>query len=131
MRSIIKGAVILLLVLSLGLHWTLLQTVAWTGMVIAYSQQSSFQEAVAKTFDGNHPCALCKIVKQGRAEEQKHQSQKINTPLKLDFALGSSTAELINTSVYPLIPSPDLRAPSRTQPPPKPHPRFLSSPEMA
>ena len=131
MRSIIRSAVVLLLVLSLGLHWTLLQTVAWTGMMLAYSQQSSFKEAVAKTFDGKHPCALCKIVKQGRAEEQKHQSQKINTPLKLVFTLGSSTEELINTSVYPSIPSPNLCAPSRTQPPPKPHPRFLSFPGMA
>ncbi len=40
----------------------------WVGMAISYSQDSSsFSEALAKTFDGKHPCKLCKFV----AEESR------------------------------------------------------------
>jgi len=35
--SLFKSATVAVLVLSLGLHWALLQTVAWTGMILAYS----------------------------------------------------------------------------------------------
>jgi len=74
-RSCIGGSVILrlprllialALASSIGLQWGVLQTMAWVGMVVTYSQQSSFSEALAKTFDGNHPCKLCKRVAQGR-----------------------------------------------------------------
>ena len=74
-RSSIGGSVILrlprllialALASSIGLQWGVLQTLAWVGMVVTYSQQSSFPEALAKTFDGDHPCKLCKQVAKGR-----------------------------------------------------------------
>jgi hypothetical protein len=128
-RSIIKGLVIILLAFSLGLHWALLQTVAWTGMLCAYSSGSSFTEAVVKTFDGKHPCPLCKIIKRGRAEEQKRQQEpRIDPTFKLDLALFSATAELVNLCAFPHIPQDDGCAPPRSDPPPKPHPRSLPRP---
>ena len=73
MSTWIKSITVLALVLTLGLHWALLQTVAWTGMVINYSQANPFPEAVSMTFDGEHPCRLCKVIKQGRTEEQRQE----------------------------------------------------------
>jgi hypothetical protein len=61
----------------LGGHWLALQSMAWVGMAISYSQGSSVTIALQKTFDGEHPCALCKVVKKGRSEEQKKESAKI------------------------------------------------------
>ncbi len=75
-----------MLVLSLGLHWALLQTVAWTGMLVTYSRDASFQDAVSKTFDGEHPCALCKVIKSGRAEEGRQEQQQVKPGCKLDVA---------------------------------------------
>jgi hypothetical protein len=125
-RSIIKGSVIILLVLSLGLHWALLQTVAWTGMVLAYSSGSSLTEAVVKTFDGKHPCPLCKIIKQGRAEEQKRQqAPQVDPTFKLDLALSSASSELANLCAFPHIAADDACAAPRSNPPPKPRPRPL------
>jgi hypothetical protein len=52
-------------------------------MVISYSQHSSsFKEALKKTFDGKHPCSICKVVRAGRQSEQNQDRQKL--PLKLD-----------------------------------------------
>ena len=69
--------------LSMSAHWTILQSVAWTGMMIDFSRHASFKEALQNTFDGQHPCRMCKLVKAGRNEEGK-QAQ-VNFPLKLDF----------------------------------------------
>jgi hypothetical protein len=56
---------------SIGLHWTFMQAVAWTGMVISYAQEAPLAEAVVKTFDGQHPCALCKQIAKGKRSEKK------------------------------------------------------------
>ncbi|MEO6846897.1 MAG: hypothetical protein ABI254_06535 [Chthoniobacterales bacterium] len=54
-----------------GGHWALFQTIAWARMLHDYSQQSTVVEAVNKTFDGQHPCAMCLQVKEGQAKEEK------------------------------------------------------------
>lgn len=69
-----KLVVVAMLSLSLGLHWAFLQTVAWAGMVAHYSQTAPISAALRSTFDGKHPCALCTIVKAGKAAE-KHSDQ--------------------------------------------------------
>ncbi len=63
--------VLLAAVQILGGHWAVLQSVAWVKMVVAYSQDESLPVAIAKTFDGTHPCDLCKVVTAGRDAEGK------------------------------------------------------------
>jgi len=46
-------------------------------MIISYSQRASVHEANSQTFDGNHPCAFCKAIKKGRAEEQHQNGQQL------------------------------------------------------
>jgi hypothetical protein len=64
--------VVAALTCSLGLHWAMLQSVAWVSMVVTYSQESPLKEAVAKTFDGKHPCPLCKEIAKGKQSERRH-----------------------------------------------------------
>ena len=59
------------LFLVIGGPWALLQTVAWTKMMVDYSKGAPVSEAVAKTFDGDHPCSLCKKISKVRQEEKK------------------------------------------------------------
>jgi hypothetical protein len=66
----------LVLVISIGLHWPLLQSVAWLNMIVSYSKVCGFEQAVAKTFSGKHPCKLCKLVDAGKKAEKK-QSKEI------------------------------------------------------
>jgi hypothetical protein len=54
-----------------GAHWALMQAGAWTGMIIARSQNSSFVSAVKSTFSGEKPCSMCKAVAKGHADESK------------------------------------------------------------
>jgi len=97
--ALVRTAAVVLLVLSLGLHWGLLQTVAWTGMLINNSCIGSFKEAVSKTFDGEHPCCLCKAIKQGRTEERKQSQQKPENFLKIEFPLPAEGMVLIAPDV--------------------------------
>src|SRR5262245_5684640 len=75
--------VALALAVSIGAHWVFLQSVAWVGMVVAYSHDSPLPVALAKTFGGRHPCKLCKFVREGQAAEKKQSVQQPVT--KIDF----------------------------------------------
>jgi hypothetical protein len=46
--------------------------------------------AIEKTFDGAHPCGLCKTVTKGRDDEQKRDQAKL--ALKFEAVLGSPLA---------------------------------------
>ena len=52
---------------GLGLNVT--QALAWSGMLVNYSQQFGWEEGSKRTFDGQHPCPLCKAV--AAAESRK------------------------------------------------------------
>jgi hypothetical protein len=54
-----------------GGHWAVLQSVAWTGMVIEYSRDASLTSALSKTFDGKHPCTLCVKIDESKKQEPK------------------------------------------------------------
>lgn len=131
MRSIIRFTTVLVLVLSLGLHWALLQTVAWTGMIVSYSRDASFTEAVSKTFDGEHPCALCKVIQKSRADEKKQDQQQAKPISKMDLGLVWQTIAFNFDCDREPIPSPDVNASSRREEPPKPRPRTASLDSLA
>ncbi len=75
--------VVLALIGAIGGHWAIVQSVAWVGMAINYSQDAPLRVALAKTFDGQHPCKLCKVVQAGKQQEKKQAAQKVQTKLDL------------------------------------------------
>jgi hypothetical protein len=91
-KRIGKIFLIITLVAMLGAHWALLQTVAWTTMLAHNLCSHSAKEAVTETFDGKHPCCLCKAIATGKQSEKKtefsFQSQKLEfPPVKESFVL--------------------------------------------
>ncbi|MBU6399177.1 MAG: hypothetical protein KGS61_02570 [Verrucomicrobia bacterium] len=70
-----KVGLVTLLCLLLGLHWGMLQLVAWTGMVIDYARTAPLEVALVKTFDGKHPCKLCCLIAKARNSENRHDRQ--------------------------------------------------------
>ena len=60
---------------AIGLHWIVLQSFAWTSMLIEYSKGAPLCQAIAQTFDGAHPCSLCHVVATGKASEKKTDVQ--------------------------------------------------------
>jgi hypothetical protein len=122
-RVAVRFITVLVLVLSLGLHWALLQTVAWTGMLISYSRTGSFSEAVAKTFDGQHPCCLCKTIKQGRDTEKQQEKSKPGS--KVDQALVWEPLALDFFCPMERVVALEPAWSARGDDPPKPRPRSL------
>jgi hypothetical protein len=116
-----KWLVVLALTFSLGLHWALLQTVAWVGMAVSYSQDASLTVALAKTFDGQHPCKLCKVVETGRSAEKQQDIQK--SAGKIDFFLVTNVRLLFAVEVAPDTPRARLSPADRAEFPPTPPPR--------
>lgn len=57
----------------LGGHWAVMQTVAWGLMLADYAHETTTTEALEKTFDGQHPCAICKKVESGKQSEKKSE----------------------------------------------------------
>ena len=64
---------IVALLFAIGGHWALLQTMAWSNMLATNLHTGSFEAALQKTFDGKHPCALCKVVSEGKKSEKKSE----------------------------------------------------------
>ena len=60
--SVTRILIVAMLCASIGLHWITLQSVAWGMMIVKYSRDCSLPQAVTKTFDGQHPCSLCKHI---------------------------------------------------------------------
>jgi hypothetical protein len=116
-----KVFVVFALVATLSAHWALLQTVAWTTMLANNLQSGSFHEAMTKTFDGNHPCCLCKAIAAAKKSEQK--SPVTNQNLKLDFLPTHDQLVLIAPSRLELFPRENLSCDSIPQSPPTPPPR--------
>lgn len=118
-----KSLVTILLILSIGGHWALLQGVAWVSMVIDYSKAAPVLVAVSKTFDGKHPCKLCKLVKKGKASDSKREAIKVKT--KIDFWMplreaDAPTLDVVSSAFF----APASAFHSRSDSPPVPPPRF-------
>jgi hypothetical protein len=116
-----KIAVVFALIATLGAHWALLQTVAWTTMLANNLRSQPLSEAVAHTFDGKHPCPLCKAIAAGKKSEKKNEFTA-PTP-KLEFPPAKENPVLIAPSNFHLLPLANSFSDSLAQEPPTPPPR--------
>jgi len=116
-----KCLVIAALVLATGAHWAALQTVAWTTMLAGNLHGESFSEAVAKTFDGEHPCCLCKAIAAAKKSEKK--SEVVSPAMKMEFPPAGENFVLAAPAEFQLLPLENFSAKSRVQKPLLPPPR--------
>jgi len=119
----VRWLAVVTLTFALGGHWAILQSVAWVTMVASYSQTAPLKAALVKTFDGEHPCSICKFVANGKKSEQKQETQKLLT--KLDFFLASTPVGLFPPVPDALHFTPPPSAGARSDSPPTPPPRTL------
>jgi hypothetical protein len=96
-----------MLMVSIGMHWALLQSIAWASMLARYSQQGySVSTALAQTFDGKHPCKICRVTESGRKAQSS--AEKIVPIQKQD--LFSQRIEVswspVFVAVVPKLPAP-------------------------
>lgn len=65
---------------TMHLDLPVLQVVAWGGMLVRYSREAPLREAVTKTFDGEHPCALCLTIRDEVQEIPRNQLRATPPP---------------------------------------------------
>ena len=121
-RRFFQFCVAAALIIAVGGHWAVLQSVAWVSMAVTYSQTDTLEVALKKTFGGQHPCKLCIAVKEGKQEEQKQPVLKVET--KLDFVCLQAIAYIHPALPFTLLsPSSEVALP-RSEAPPVPPPRI-------
>jgi hypothetical protein len=113
----------LALFLVAGGHWAMLQSVAWATMVKDFSKTGSLTEAVGKTFDGKHPCAMCKKLTNARASEEK-APVTLKVDKKAEVFVASIRSEVPMPLARPIVygPAPFVVMPERLFAPPVPVP---------
>jgi hypothetical protein len=116
-----KTSVAIALVATLSLHWAFLQTVAWMGMVVSYSEHAPLREALASTFDGKHPCCLCRAIAAGKKSEGKNEFTAQN--LNFEFPPAKGNPIFIPPASFQLLPQLNSFSESLLPKPPSPPPR--------
>ena len=119
-----KCLVVVVLVLSTGLHWAALQSIAWTTMIAANLGCESLSMAVSQTFDGRHPCPLCKAIAAAKKAEKKNDGLALK--LKLEYPPLTGNPALIAPRIFKAFQVDDLFAEFLTAHPPLPPPRSFS-----
>ena len=122
MKRYLHGALLLLLGFSLGMHWAGLQVVAWTSMLVERIPVVGLEVAFKTTFDGQHPCRLCLVVRKGQSEDTSAPAtfktvrmDLVLSPEPLDFRAQRAAPSFI-PAPWPPMP---LRMASPGVPPPK------------
>jgi hypothetical protein len=118
-----KTLVAVVLVLSIGLHWPLLQSVAWLNMIVSFSKEQGFQQAIATVLSGKRPCQLCKFVSAGQKAEQK-QTKEITTK-KFDLFAVTTTRFIFAAPIFHGFAEPLQRLEIRVCPPLAPPPDLV------
>ena len=109
------------LVATVGAHWALLQSLAWTTMLAQNLRCGSVSEAVAHTFDGKHPCPICKAIAAGKKSEKKREFTL--SPQKFECPPAQKAVLPLTPARFELVPLADNLIEAPTLPPPSPPPR--------
>ncbi|MGP8237464.1 MAG: hypothetical protein ACLQVW_18910 [Limisphaerales bacterium] len=116
-----KLILVLVLACSIGLHWGIMQSLAWTSMLAENLRHDSLAQAVTHTFDGQHPCCLCKAIAAGKKSEKKREfTPSFKT---LEFPPATEDFASISPAHFPLPTAADISARTFSESPPIPPPR--------
>ena len=118
-----KILVVAVVVLTTGLHWAALQSVAWTAMFAKNIRAECFAQAVTTTFDGKHPCCLCKAIAAAQKSEKK--SEAVSFAVKMEFPPVPPAVAVYPPSQFVVIRPGDSFADLLPSKPPLPPPRFF------
>lgn len=109
------------MILWLGGHWAILQSVAWVQMTLVNAQSLPLGSALAKTFDGRHPCQICKLVQAGKSAGER---RPVSAPEpKFEFMPAEEVSVQVSLTgrelAFPDFPSTQLIPEAPSVPPPE------------
>ena len=122
-RTLGHWFLIVALLATVGGHWVVLQSVAWTNMLAENLREISVTEAFEKTFDGQHPCRLCTAIKEGKRSEKK---SALPLPLKkIEFVSEQPVFIFSPPQLFRVLPECSFTLHDWSSQPPVPPPRQL------
>jgi hypothetical protein len=113
---------LLVLFAASGGHWMALQSLAWTRMLVSYSRGGHIVAAVTKTFDGRHPCSLCKQVERAKSTEPQ-PSRAMEVENQATFVVPSMVTAVRMEGVSWKLEIPEWHGKVRAEQPTAPPPR--------
>ncbi len=116
--------VITALIFGSGAQWFMLQSFAWSRMFLSYSQSASIGEALEKTFDGEHPCALCEHIRSAKKETQHDKAPQPELSPLVGVLVPGIVAWEPPAVPFAYYPGFESRALARPFVPPTPPPRL-------
>ena len=122
-RRIGNLLLIVMLLVTTGGHWALLQSFAWGTMLADHLQSQSLTESMEQTFDGQHPCKLCCAIRAAKKAEKRAEFP--GAAKKVEFPPLAARWVLVGPSTFQLLNSADRFAESSLPQPPVPPPRLL------
>jgi len=118
-----NAALVCLLLATTGAHWAVLQSVAWTTMLAQNLRADCFTQAVTRTFDGQHPCNLCRAIAASKQSEKKADFTSPINPFV--FPPAPQGVTLAAPDLEARWPVTDHSAESLSRQPPTPPPRAV------
>lgn len=106
---------------AMGAPWAVLQSIAWERMLADNLGHTSFLTALRQTFDGRHPCELCKAISVGKNSEQKQDLTRQHR--KLEFPPQPAGFQPRAPETFRILTPTDTFADALPAPPPTPPPR--------
>ncbi len=86
-REAAKKLLALTILLAItGGQWMVLQSAAWAGMFLTNLRHDSLSTALTQTFDGQHPCPMCKAIEHGKSREKKSETESKLSHIELTRA---------------------------------------------
>lgn len=117
-------ACLLAIFLSAGGHWAVLQSFAYTRMLVEFAQKYSLSTAVKKTFDGHYSCSLCPKIRAGYNEERK-VPQRVGGAHSPEFIVQIPACSFLLPAAVADLPFVRSLSPDFLTAPPKPPPRVV------
>ncbi|HTW93928.1 MAG TPA: hypothetical protein VMD30_03975 [Tepidisphaeraceae bacterium] len=87
---------ILLAIIITASPWDIMQSVAWASMLVNDFRTQSILQSVEHTFDGRHPCPLCRAIAASR-KSGKHS----------EFVAGQTRLEFLPSPAIVVIVTPE------------------------
>jgi hypothetical protein len=87
----------------------LVQEVAWAKMLASYTQERGWKRGVVETFDGNHPCELCRKASRIRDDdEKKDPMERQNELMRFRYSWAEMVAATL--MILPVVPEREMVA---------------------
>jgi hypothetical protein len=109
--------------ISGGGHWAVLQSIAYTRMVVEFAHQDSLCTALKKAFDERYACPLCPKIRDGY-NKQHNSPSTLNEVHQLEFLAQSSDSVSFLPEIAADIAFVSPRHMDFLSAPPKPPPRI-------